>query len=93
MGLTHSLVRQQLRLPLRGGAFDLNAAGGCRHPSPNPRNLDFSLSINSVTSFYLSSAARCHEALEVSPACPRAPSLLQYKGEASYLTPSPVLYG
>ena len=34
MGLPHSLVRQQLRLPLREGGFDLNAAGGCPHPPP-----------------------------------------------------------
>ena len=29
------------------GGFDLNAAGGCRHPTPRARNLNFSLSINS----------------------------------------------
>ena len=42
MGLLHSLVRQQLRLPLREGGFDLNAAGGCPHPTPHARNLNFS---------------------------------------------------
>ena len=30
MGFPHSLVRQQLRLPLREGDFDLNTAGS--HP-------------------------------------------------------------
>ena len=89
MGLPHALVRQQLRLPLREGGFDLNAAGGCPHPTPHARNLNFSLSINSLTSSYLSSAARCHEALEASPACLRPLSHLQYTGEPLYHAPIP----
>ena len=69
MGLPHSLVRQQLRLALKEGGFDLNATGGCPLPTPHARNLNFSQSINFLTASYLSSAARCHEALEASPAC------------------------
>ena len=48
----------------------------------------FSLAINSLTSSYLS-AARCHEALEASPACLRPLSHLQYTGEPLIHAPIP----
>ena len=54
MGLPHSLVRQQLRLPLREGGSDLKAAGGSSHHAPPARNTDFSLIMASLTSSYLS---------------------------------------
>ena len=87
MGLPHSLVRQQLRLPLRAGDFDLKAAGGSSHHAPPARNIDFSLTMTSLTSSYLSSAARCHEALAASPACLRPLSQLQYTGKVLFHTP------
>ena len=43
----------------------------------------------SLTSSYLSSAARCFEALAASPACLRPLSQLQYTGEVLFHTPIP----
>ena len=53
MGLPHSLVRQQLRLPLRERTSDLDAAGGYPHHAPPARNIEFSLTMTSLTSSYL----------------------------------------
>ena len=85
MGLPHSLVCQQLCLPLREGGFDLNAAGDHPQHAPRARNIEFSLTMNSLTS-YLSSAARCNEALSASPACSRPLSQLQYTDESLFHT-------
>ena len=89
MGLPHSLVRQQLRLPVREGGFDLNAAGGPSYHAPPARNIDFSLTMASLMSSYLSSAARCHTAPAASPTCLRPLSQLQYTGEVLFHTPIP----
>ena len=49
----HTLVRQQLRLPLRERTSDLDAAGGYPHHAPPARNIEFSLTMTSLTSSYL----------------------------------------
>ena len=88
MDLPHPLVPQQLRLPLSEGSYDLNAAGGYPQQGPQARNIDFSLTIVSLTSSY-PSVARCHEALSASPACLRPLSQLQYTHEALFHTSVP----
>ena len=88
-GPPQSLFRQQLHLPLKEGAFYLKAAGDSSHHAPSARNIDFSLTMASLTSSYLSSAARCYEALAASPTCLRPLSQLQYTGEVLFHTPIP----
>ena len=56
--------------------FKLNATGGYPQHAPQARNIDFSLTMNSLTSSYLSSAGCCHEALLASFRCLRPLSQL-----------------